>query len=102
MNIYIYRYLYEYEYIHIRKYKSYTLRTHDSLFITFVSPFEFHTSAGKSSGRDSYAKSAIVVLGPVAGRALACLMVGEALCGQVPRSVLVAGNGKSEVFTQAV
>lgn len=34
------------------------------------------------TGRDSYAKSAIVVLGPVAGRALACLMVGEALCGQ--------------------
>lgn len=43
-----------------------------------------------------------MVLGPVAGRALACLMVGEALCGQVPRSFLVAGNGKAEVFTQAV
>ena len=34
------------------------------------------------TGRDSYAKSASAVLGPVAGRALACLMVGEALCGQ--------------------
>ncbi|CAK9025474.1 unnamed protein product [Durusdinium trenchii] len=34
------------------------------------------------TGRDSYAKSAIEVLGPVAGRGLACLMVGEALCGQ--------------------
>ena len=40
------------------------------------------TSIFTAPGRDSYAKSAIVVLGPVAGRALACLMVGEALCGQ--------------------
>ncbi|CAE7732381.1 RPA190 [Symbiodinium microadriaticum] len=34
------------------------------------------------TGCDSYAKSAAAVLGPSAGRALACLMVGEALCGQ--------------------
>ena len=43
-----------------------------------------------------------MVLGPVAGRALACLMVGEALCGQVPRSFLVAGNGKVKVLLHSL